>query len=256
MKKFLFTLGSDPEFFLTQNNKFKSAVNLISGSKHNPLYIDNIGNAILEDNVCVEFNTNPVNNPADFSKNIKFILKYLKNKLPEYAFSEKSAAIFPEEELQTAQALSFGCEPDYNAWRNGEKNNKPYTENKNLRSAGGHIHIGCSIAQENPIELIKACDVFLGVPSVTLDSSQERRELYGLAGSFRYKNYGVEYRTLSNFWIFNPNFHNWIYKQTQKTINFIGNGYIIDPEDSYIIQECINTSNIKNLNYLKDKYRI
>lgn len=256
MKKFLFSLGSDPELFLTQNNKFKSAVNLIKGSKHNPLPIDSIGNAILEDNVCVEFNTQPVYNPEDFSKNIKFILKYLKNKLPEYSFSTQSAAIFPDEELQTAQAHIFGCEPDYNAWRNGEKNNKPYTENKNLRSAGGHIHIGCSIAQENPIELIKACDLFLGVPSINLDDSQERRELYGLAGSFRYKDYGVEYRTLSNFWIFNTTFHNWIFKQTQKAVNFIGNGHTVDPKDSYTIQECINTSNNKNFNYLQIKYNI
>jgi len=256
MKQFIFTLGSDPELFLVQNNKYKSAVNLIKGSKHNPLFIDNIGNAILEDNVCVEFNTNPVNNPEDFSKNIKFILKHLRNKLPEYAFSQKSAAIFPTEELQTPQALTFGCEPDFNAWRYGEKNSKPYTENKNLRSAGGHIHIGCSIAQENPIELIKACDVFLGLPSITLDDSKERRELYGQAGSFRYKEYGVEYRTLSNFWIFHPTFHKWVYNQTKKAVNFIGNGLIVDSNDSYIIQECINTSDTKNLDYLFKKYKV
>lgn len=256
MKQFLFTLGSDPELFLMKDNKYKSAVNLIRGSKYNPRYIDTLGNAILEDNVCVEFNTSPVNNPEDFSKNIRFILGHLRNKLPEYTFSRESAAIFPTEELQTPQALTFGCEPDYNAWRDGGKNEKPYTENQNLRSAGGHIHIGCEIAQRNPIELIKACDVFLGVPSVMMDNSKERRELYGQAGSFRYKEYGVEYRTLSNFWIFNTNLHTWIYNQTKKAINFIGNNLVVDSEDSYKIQECINMSNTKNLDYLVNKYKI
>jgi hypothetical protein len=51
-----------------------------------------------------------------------------------------------------------------------------------------------------------ALDAFVGLPSVAWDQQQGRREHYGLAGLYRKKTYGddiggVEYRTLSNFWL-------------------------------------------------------
>ena len=46
-------------------------------------------------------------------------------------------------------------------------------------------------------------DYTLGLDSLLLDSDTRRRSMYGRAGSFRFKEYGIEYRTLSNFWIKN-----------------------------------------------------
>jgi hypothetical protein len=51
--------------------------------------------------------------------------------------------------------------------------------------------------------MIKWMDFYHGMISVVLDSSPEamaRRYLYGKAGCYRPRTYGVEYRTLSNFW--------------------------------------------------------
>jgi hypothetical protein len=59
---------------------------------------------------------------------------------------------------------------------------------------------------KNPAVTIPLIDVFCGIPSVLVDrdtGSKERRKQYGRAGDFRYQPHGIEYRTLSNFWIQN-----------------------------------------------------
>lgn len=250
------TLGADPELFLIQYGKYKSAVGLTGGgSKWNPIPIDNEGNAILEDNVAIEFNIKPSDTVETFEFNINKVLNYIKSKLPTFEFSRESAVSFPAEELETPEAMLFGCEPDFNAWT--EKiNRKPRASDKNLRSAGGHIHIGCSTAQEKPIATIRAMDLFLGVPSVCMDNNPKRRELYGKAGAFRPKPYGVEYRTLSNFWIFESTLIHWVYNQTKKAIEFTRSGSVILPEDYDNIINCINKSNHDLSLYLTRKYNV
>ena len=247
-------IGADPEFFLMQNGKHKSAVGLIGGSKWKPLFIDNEGNAIQEDNVSVEFNVKPSETKEEFRSVINKVLSHLRNKLTSFEFSTDSAATFDKEELNTPEARMFGCEPDFNAW-SMKQNPKPHSNNKQLRSAGGHVHIGCEIAQQKPIKVIRACDLFLGVPSIEYDKGVERRELYGLAGSFRKKDYGVEYRSLSNWWIFNDWSIEWVFEQTQKAINFVMSNNI-DKEDYFNIQKCINLSCYDTYLYLKSKYNL
>jgi hypothetical protein len=250
------TIGADPELFLTDKyNKYKSAVNLIGGNKWNPKPIDDLGNAILEDNVAVEFNIQPSTTLEEFKFNINKVLNHLKNILPEYNFSTESAVLFPEEELNTPEAHVFGCEPDFNAWTL-KQNPKPYSKYETLRSAGGHIHIGSPIAQQYPIQTIRAMDLYLGVPSISLDSSQMRRELYGQAGSFRLKPYGVEYRTLSNFWIYSSNLIEWVYNQTQKALKFVEDGSVISKWDKYLIKKCINESCLKSQEKLIFKFNL
>ena len=47
-----------------------------------------------------------------------------------------------------------------------------------------------------------------------LDDGAKRRELYGKAGAYRVKPYGVEYRVLSNFWLKSPALMQWVYDNT------------------------------------------
>ena len=250
---FKFKIGCDPEFFVKYGNKYKSAVGLIGGSKECPCPIDNDGSAILEDNVAVEFNTKPANSYEDFRDSIHKVLNHLREKLPGYEFSTESAVSFPKEELNTPQAQEFGCMPDYDAWRVCV-NDKPHAEDSNLRSAGGHVHVGSSIAKKNPLEVIRAMDLFLGVPSVQLDTGTLRRNLYGKAGCFRPKPYGVEYRTLSNFWIFDDDLIKWVWTNTQRALKFVKDGHTIHPEHHFIIQRCINTSNHVDRVFLENTY--
>jgi hypothetical protein len=91
---------------------------------------------------------------------------------------------------------------------------------KPMRSAGGHIHVGCKFAQKDPLNvfaIIRMMDLFVGLPSIYLDhdrTSKKRKELYGQAGRFRAPKHGAEYRTLSNFWISSPKMVGLIYDLT------------------------------------------
>lgn len=231
-----FSIGCDPEFFLKLNGKYKASIGLIGGSKDDPRPLKRKGFAILEDNVSVEFNTAPAHNHKQFIEHIQYVMNNLKEMLPNYEFSQESAVLFDNSELEHPQALEFGCEPDFNAWTKSV-NPRPRATDQTLRSAGGHVHVG---TQEDPIQVIQAMDLFLGVPSTKLDNGTLRRQLYGKAGCFRPKSYGCEYRTLSNFWIFSEQLIEWVFNQTNKAIDFVQQGHVIDDKVGHLIQSCIN----------------
>lgn len=249
-------IGADPELFIRHKHygSYKSAVGLIGGSKWKPKPIDNEGHAILEDNVALEFNIKPAESLQAFRSSIHKVLDHFRSILPEYQLDTASAVSFPEAELQTREAQLFGCEPDFDAWNLCE-NQKPHAEDSNLRSCGGHIHVGSEIAQEEPIQVIRAMDLFLGVPSIKLDNGTLRRQLYGKAGCFRPKEYGVEYRTLSNFWIFEDRFIEWAYTGTQRALDFIKSGQRLEDEVGHLIQSCINDGDMKAYDTLERTYR-
>src|SRR5690606_5853835 len=100
------------------------------------------------------------------------------------------------------------------------------------RTCGGHIHIGYDspdfIVSE---DIVHAMDTVLGLESINLDKDDRRREMYGKAGCFRVKDYGVEYRTLSNFWLQSDELKKWAYNKTLEAIEMVNSGDI-----KYIIQ--------------------
>jgi len=252
------TIGTDPEFFIfsEETGKFVPVCGLVGGTKDAPIPITDKGHAIQEDNVMVEYCIPPASNVEAFIEDINFVKNYIKDTIltpkglvPKYIGS----AIFDFDALQTEQAQEFGCSPDYNAWTYGE--NKVSRDNMLLRTAGGHIHVG----YDNPnadvsIDLVRAMDLFLGVPSIILDTDDQRRIMYGKAGAYRLKKYGVEYRVLSAFFQENDVLIKWVFEQTLKAIEFVNNGGIITNEDEIIA--CINNSN-KELAYeILDDYNI
>ena len=82
-------------------------------------------------------------------------------------------------------------------------------------------------------------DHTLGVYSVLWDKDDKRRSMYGKAGSFRPKPYGMEYRTLSNRWIFNTDLIRFVYNATQEALE-----KMFDPSFSVgeEVREIINSS--------------
>jgi len=67
--------------------------------------------------------------------------------------------------------------------------------------------------------LTKTLDVYLGAVSLLWDQEDRRRELYGAAGAFRPKPYGMEYRVLSNKWISSPILRKLVYHNTMDAVH-------------------------------------
>lgn len=208
------TLGADPELFLrdTRTGAATSCVGLIGGTKKNPLAMVDLpeGFAVQEDNVMVEFNIPAVSTGRRFAQRIddgvEYIRQLVRTSLPNHDLDIGACTrLFSMDELANKQAQVFGCSPDFNAHMQGNPcpTVKPdaLMEGDNAwRFAGGHVHLGYE--SEAPDFVAAAfADVFLGLPSVGLDEQGLRRGLYGQAGRYRPTSYGIEYRTLSNFWI-------------------------------------------------------
>lgn len=253
--------GADPELFLVDNyGQYKSAIGIIGGSKANPRKLDNEGSAVQEDNVAVEFNIPPSSTKEQFVGNIGRVMGYLHDYTKEKGFSLAvvPAALFPLEELVHPMAKEFGCDPDFNVWTQ-EENPRPIVPQsmQNLRSCGGHLHVSWDKPHFHAQErMVKALDIFCGVPSIQLDGDTLRRKLYGKAGCFRFKNYGIEYRTLSNFWIKSPDLVEWLYTQAEKAVNFLNSGGEIKNEHSALVIDAINTGNEGSLMELQRYYPI
>lgn len=252
------TLGSDPEIFLINKaGEFISSVGRIGGSKDNPMPIDDMGNAVQEDNVTVEFNTPPCSNVQDFIKHININKDWIQKKAEGMGLSTSitASAVFSDEELDSRGAQTFGCEPDFNAWMGGHMNPRPRARNKNLRSCGGHIHIALE-ETDDPLAVIQAMDLFVGCLMLEFDNDVMRRELYGKAGAFRKKPYGVEYRTASNAWIATDERIQWAWDQTEKALAYARSGKGFTEEQGQMIQDCINNSDMDLLQELKMEFAL
>jgi hypothetical protein len=206
-----FLFGADPELFLVDADGTPvSAAGLIPGTKKEPFKVDK--GAVQVDGMAAEFNIDPVDNFEDFNGNITTVMKQLKAMLPKgIDFLIQPSVRFSQSimDAQDASAKAMGCDPDFNAWT-GEVNPYPDTSpDPLLRTASGHVHVGWTdeavVTDEDHVglcrDLVKQLDWFLGAWSTRVDTDFTRRQLYGKAGAFRPKPYGVEYRVLSNFWL-------------------------------------------------------
>ncbi len=205
-------IGADPEFFVKKDGKFVSAYGLIEGTKKNPLKVE--GGAVQVDGMALEININPAATFAEFEQNYQNVMSNLRRMVPDdYEFAFVPVADFDPDYIksQPDEARALGCDPDFNAYT-GEANNPPDAA-KNFRTASGHFHLGWTEDEDikNP-EHIEACqmmtkqlDCGIGLKGIVYDTDNRRRELYGKAGAYRPKPYGVEYRVLSNFWLSNVN---------------------------------------------------
>ena len=212
-KEYEFTFGADPELFVTKNGKPVSAYGLIKGDKKDPQKVAN--GAVQVDGMALEFNIDPSRDFTGFNNNLSSVMTTLERMVPDYKFMIQPVADFGAEYInaQPKEARLLGCEPDYNAYT-GLANPTPKGETP-FRTASGHLHIGWT-KDKDPHEqshfeacraLVKSLDMHVGIPSLIWDENlsegkaDQRRALYGRAGAFRPKPYGLEYRVLSNIWI-------------------------------------------------------
>lgn len=251
-----FTIGCDPEIFLVskegQETVPVSAHGVIPGTKEKPFSVKD--GAYQVDGMAVEFNTDPVQlyNGEDifrhkkdrafeeFNSKVVSVMGQLSAAVretnPNYGFNISPVQEFPAEylEKQPDEAKELGCNPDFNAYTL-EQNPRPEGEAVNFRTASGHIHVGwgADIPVDHPDHLqicadfVKTADLCIGLYMTILDPEPRRRTLYGCAGAFRPKPYGVEYRTPSNVWINDKETRKAVFELVRVTIECQQRGYSV-----------------------------
>lgn len=267
-----FTFGADPELFVKDDKgRFQSASSFLPGTKEEPYAVD--GGAVQVDGVAAEFNINPASSFTEFNDNINRVQAELQKFLPPgWKYVIASSAVFDEDVWDTIDdaAKELGCSPDTNAWT-GEYNPIPvYEANPRMRCAGGHVHVGFPGVEGedgtdlqhimNCRDLVKQLDWYLGAWSLTKDKDTIRRELYGKAGACRYKSYGVEYRTLSNFWLKDEATRVEMWNRLQTAIKFMRSAFMPERVNSNafgfnpheVLVQSINESKLDSrLSYFK-----
>jgi hypothetical protein len=199
-----FRQGADPELFLSLNGE-------IVGSER---YIPEDHPTVKRDGVQVELHPAPKNCRQELTANLAGCIKDLKDILlrakDPVVIDWRAVVEVSQDEMNRLSELSkvLGCQPSFNVYDPAAS--VEVDPNYRIRSAGGHIHLemnsqhGLAVLHRDPTEMVKLLDTLLGTVNVLLDReprAAERREVYGRAGEFRLPSYGIEYRTLSNWWL-------------------------------------------------------
>lgn len=270
------TLGCDPEIFFSKDNKVLGAEKILpkNGIKiPNPNSSDSNYGKITIDGVQGELN--PL--PATCRQVLRSYLSVGIYELSEFLKKEKDVTInfdsvvhVPVEEMKTLSEESqvFGCAPSFNVYTASENIIKVNPKTFLMRSAGGHLHFGFIQRKlvseyssyeifmkntfkdpENVNRIVRMLDILVGNTSVLLDrnsNAKERRQVYGQAGDFRTPKWGVEYRTLSNFWLRSYPLMSLIFSLGRYAVNIVLNA--IGDKSSYEedILKLIDFEDIKN----------
>ncbi len=228
-------VGQDTELFLKRDGVFINAHGIIPGSKENPYPVKK--GAVQVDGMALEINTVPAKNYRQFKNNINTVLSRLQDMIPK----DCEMVVTPTAEFsndymaqQPAESKILGCDPDYNAYTVTQ--NPMPDPHPNMRTAAGHLHLGWTkdrdVTDPHWIEecatMAKQLDYCVGVPSIREDPDCRRRQMYGKAGAFRPKPYGVEYRVLSNYWITEEKYMSNVYSRVVQAFNWLKGGQNIE----------------------------
>lgn len=221
-------IGADPELFVYDKKarKVVTGHGLIPGTKSKPFQVEK--GAVQVDGMALEFNIDPAPNFETFQLNVETVLKKMQSMIPENLRLEiKSAHEFQKKYLESMpdEAKELGCDPDFNAYT--EKENPRPNAASRLRTAAGHIHVGWTRDQDPfaknhmvaCLDVVKEMDFLVGFTTMNWDKDHRRRRLYGKAGAFRPKPYGVEYRVLSNAWLASPERMKWVFNRTHQAVS-------------------------------------
>jgi len=247
------TIGSDPEFFITKNERALPSSIFIT-----PDYKGSDSNyPIFKDNLLIEGNI-PYSTVANLfvfnMTKLVFLMNTIVNKR-QAVISSKDAMKFAPRFLMFPDASNFGCSGYYNAWDDTDNDflisklhSTPILKGP-IRTAGFHIHLGVTYTGEyqsstskktknlnkelknTPMEVVlkfhmnriitRLFDLLVTNPSRYVHVSRERALGYGGFGAFRTTPYGLECRSLGGYFT-QHKYLSWVADQSIKVIKYAG----------------------------------
>jgi hypothetical protein len=222
-----YLLGCDPEFFIARASGIIGAERVLpeaglpaekwTDADWKPIPGVKNERAVVLDGVQAELNPSPHFCRENLGKEISAAFRALKAHLAglgdkDFSVSFRSVIEVDRRELDglSEKAKQLGCAPSRNLY-DKRASVKVDAASSRKRSAGGHIHIGLTPGSpknplaDDPVKLVPLLDTVVGNTCVLIDrdpDAAERRKLYGRAGEYRLPSHGLEYRTLSNFWLY------------------------------------------------------
>lgn len=247
-----YTVGCDPELFVKKDGKVIGSEKVVPATK----------SIVVRDGVQVEFNP-----PGSMTTSILggWISQCFRNLVQmtqaqpgvEISFDQVVEVERAELDSLDPAARVLGCSPSFNVY--GSKPIGLSDEERAAyltRSAGGHLHFGLKgDLFDERVRLVNWLDVFVGNTCVLIDREPKaalRRKHYGRAGEYRIPNYGLEYRTLSNFWLRNYALLDLVERLAAIAVKVVDDALdggtwetqLIDVVDPAKIVEAIDTNNL------------
>lgn len=235
-------MGMDPEFFLASPEGLRlPAFGVLAHKKLNPY--------LFWDGFQAECTVVPQDCHQELANSLAYALSRVTHKIvPSPVWR------VPVELLHTAdeEHVRLGCDPSFNVY-NMKGLHVEDGRKLGWRFAGGHIHFSLSAKRKVPQRvrsIVKALDAICAVPCVCFAAGVDwpvRRRYYGLPGEFRLPEHGVEYRTLSNFWMYHPQGYHLVFDLARFAFN-IGKGGLnrCFVGDQDLVTEIIQFSDVRS----------
>lgn len=254
-------LGADPELFLTKRGKVVGSEKVITETDR-----------VVEDGVQVELHPQASYCREILSTNLMMCFGELRRmmrgkgcKVTNKVTVDVSKRHYNSLKDKNKQ---FGCGRSYNTHFDDFPALSLEPSKYLKRSAGGHIHIGrqsLTVKEvnviNNPKKIIPILDILVGNTAVLLDrdeGNKERRKYYGRAGEYRVPPHGLEYRTLSNFWLISEPIMSLMFGLVRHSIGVGAKGmdkYLLKLVDMNDIIKAINENDYDLAKSNWDKYK-
>jgi len=176
------------------------------GNKESPTKVGDM--YYSNDGVSVECAITPSDTKRDFTLKIAAgkhqMLSMVNQQAPNAVYSD-SVVVCPR--VLSDYAKIAGCMPSYDVYKNISVS--PKANLVNYRTIGGHLHIDLDDRSISSVKrFTRILDLVVGLRLTFMNEEglhqeKRRRALYGKAGEIRLKPYGLEYRTLSSWWVAN-----------------------------------------------------
>lgn len=242
-------IGADPEFFVRNaEGAFVSGHTFKCGTKQLPQKTKH--GAVQVDGLALEANVTPSETKEAFVANILAVMDDLREIVsvegctivaqPTALFSKKYMSGLPR------HVKELGCNPDYNAYTMDM--NTPPNAAVPFRTGAGHIHLGWTEGKTESdgqhffdcCTMVRNMDYFVGLRTLKFDGDAQRRELYGKAGAFRPKPYGMEYRVPSSAWLADTKLMEEVFDATKQCFEYTNAGGDMDKKFEYFAQTAID----------------
>jgi len=269
------SFGCDPELFLEKGGHIIGSEKVLHDQSLASLEWGTNGskttgvlnkNAIVQDGIQIELNPRPNPCRANLGSEIAATFRVLRDhlaKLDNVNASFSSVIEVSQEEMDSLSEKSklLGCKPSHNMYDQAATVSCDGSTYR-TRSAGGHIHIGLSRYSSHLMKhrekLVPLMDVLVGNTSVLIDRdpyAAERRKVYGRAGEYRLPVYGLEYRTLSNYWLKAYPLFSFVMGMTRMAVSVLDSNLDIALLDTVNLDKVKQAINENELELAKENYK-